>query len=37
MKKLQTVLITGSLPVKLNIEKIDTISPVLGDEFLDRR
>lgn len=34
MKKLQTVLITGSLPVKLEIVKADTISPVLGEEFL---
>jgi preprotein translocase subunit SecD len=34
MKKLQTVLITGSLPVKLNIVKIDAISPLLGEEFL---
>ncbi len=34
MKRLQTVLITGSLPVKLNIVKIDTISPLLGEEFL---
>jgi len=34
MKKLQTVIITGSLPVKLNIVKIDTISPSLGEEFL---
>lgn len=33
MKKLQTVLITGSLPVKLNIIKIDTLSPTLGEEF----
>jgi len=33
MKKLQTVLITGSLPTKLNIVKIDTISPVLGEQF----
>jgi preprotein translocase subunit SecD len=33
MKKLQTVLITGSLPYKLEIVKIDTISPVLGKEF----
>ena len=33
MKKLQTVLITGSLPVKLNIIKIDTLSPSLGEEF----
>ncbi|MEK6968949.1 MAG: hypothetical protein AABW48_00815 [Nanoarchaeota archaeon] len=35
MKKLQTILITGSLPVKLDIVKIDTISPSLGKEFLD--
>jgi preprotein translocase subunit SecD len=35
MKRLQTVLITGSLPVKLNIVKIDAISPLLGKEFLD--
>ncbi len=34
MKKLQTVLITGSLPVKLDIVKMDTISPSLGKEFL---
>ena len=34
MKKLQTVLITGSLPIKLNIVKIDAISPLLGEEFL---
>jgi len=33
MKKLQTVLITGSLPTKLNIVKIDSISPVLGEQF----
>ncbi|MBS3093927.1 hypothetical protein J4456_05095 [Candidatus Pacearchaeota archaeon] len=33
MKQLQTVLITGSLPYKLEIVKIDTISPVLGREF----
>ena len=33
MKHLQTVLITGSLPYKLEIMKIDTISPVLGKEF----
>ncbi len=35
MKKLQTILITGSLPVKLDIVKIDTISPSLGKEFLE--
>ena len=34
MKRLQTILITGSLPVKLNLVKIDTISPLLGHEFL---
>jgi len=35
MKKLQTILITGSLPYKLEIVKLDTISPVLGKEFLN--
>ncbi len=34
MKKLQTVLITGSLPVKLKIVKTDAISPILGRAFL---
>ncbi|MFH1849644.1 MAG: hypothetical protein ABH879_05645 [archaeon] len=34
MKSLQTILITGSLPVKLNIVKTDSISPTLGDEFV---
>lgn len=34
MKRLQTVLITGSLPVKLGIVKIDAISPLLGEKFL---
>jgi preprotein translocase subunit SecD len=33
MKKLQTVLITGSLPFKLEIVKLDNISPLLGKEF----
>jgi len=33
MKKLQTILITGSLPFKLQIEKLDRISPNLGDQF----
>lgn len=33
MHKLQTVLITGSLPYKLEIVKLDSISPVLGKEF----
>jgi len=35
MKKLQTILITGSLPYKLKIVKLDTISPVLGKEFVN--
>jgi len=35
MKQLQTVLITGSLPFKLQIEKLDTISPLLGEEFIN--
>jgi preprotein translocase subunit SecD len=35
MKRLQTIIITGSLPVKLDIVKMDTISPNLGKEFLD--
>lgn len=33
MKRLQTILIAGSLPVKLNIVQIDTVSPTLGQEF----
>jgi preprotein translocase subunit SecD len=33
MKSLQTILITGSLPVKLAIVKTDSISPSLGQEF----
>ena len=35
MKRLQTILITGSLPVKLNIIKTDSISPVLGEGFVN--
>lgn len=34
MNKLQTVLITGSLPYKLEIVKLDTISPALGEQFV---
>ena len=34
MKKMQTVLVTGSLPVQLDIAKIDVISPALGSEFI---
>ena len=33
MKQLQTILITGSLPFKLEIVKIDKISPNLGEQF----
>jgi preprotein translocase subunit SecD len=33
MRQLQTILITGSIPFKLEIVKLDTISPVLGKEF----
>ena len=35
MKKLQTILITGSLPYKLEIVKLDTISPLLGKDFIN--
>ena len=34
MTQLQTILITGSLPYKLKISKLDTISPSLGKEFI---
>lgn len=34
MKKLQTVLITGSLPTKFKIESINSVSPILGRDFL---
>jgi len=34
MNKLQTILITGSLPLKISIAKVDTISPILGSEFV---
>ncbi len=33
MNRLQTILITGSLPYKLEIVKLDSISPFLGKEF----
>ena len=33
MQKLQTILITGSLPFKLEIVKLDTISSFLGQQF----
>lgn len=35
MKRLQTIIITGSLPLKLEVVKMDAISPSLGQEFLD--
>ena len=34
MHHLQTILVTGSLPFKLEIVKLDTISPLLGAEFI---
>jgi len=34
MKRLQTILITGSLPVKLDIVKTDAISPMFGEKFV---
>ncbi len=34
MRNMQTVLITGSLPVELNIVKADTVSPVVGAGFI---
>jgi len=34
MNKLQTVLISGSLPYELEIVKLDTISALLGSEFI---
>lgn len=33
MHDLQTILITGSLPYQLEIVKLDTISPTLGEKF----
>ena len=33
MNRLQTILITGSLPFKLKIEKLDTISNVVGEKL----
>ena len=34
MNKLQTILITGSLPYELEIVKLDTVSPKLGQDFI---
>lgn len=33
MKKMQTLLITGSLPFSVDVERIDVISPTLGENF----
>ncbi len=33
MKELQTVLATGSLPVKLDMVKADSLSPIMGQQF----
>jgi preprotein translocase subunit SecD len=33
MKRLQTILKSGSLPIKLKIAQSETVSPVLGEEF----
>lgn len=33
MKEMQTVLTTGSLPVKLEIAKADSLSPLMGQQF----
>lgn len=35
MNKLQTILISGSLPYELEIVKLDTISAVLGSQFIN--
>lgn len=35
MDKLQTVLITGSLPMSIEVAKMDTISPVAGKSFIN--
>lgn len=34
MSELQTILITGSFPFDLEVVKLDTISPRLGDDFI---
>lgn len=34
MSRLQTILLTGSLPYKVQIIKLDSISPSLGNEFM---
>tara|TARA_Y100000310_G_C20689917_1_gene821563 strand:- start:1647 stop:3371 length:1725 start_codon:yes stop_codon:yes gene_type:complete len=35
MKRLQTIMITGSLPYKLDIVKVDSLSPLLGQDLLN--
>ncbi len=35
MDRLQTIIITGSLPFEIQIVKLDTISPVLGRDFIN--
>ena len=34
MRRLQTILITGSLPVKLNVVQTSNVSPVVGEAFM---
>ncbi|MDD5177833.1 MAG: PDZ domain-containing protein [Candidatus Nanoarchaeia archaeon] len=34
MNNLQTILITGSLPFEIKVEKLDSISPLLGKDFV---
>ena len=34
MGRLQTILITGSLPFGLKVEKLDSISPFVGNDFI---
>ena len=34
MNEMQTILISGSLPVKLETAKVDVVSPTLGENFL---
>jgi preprotein translocase subunit SecD len=34
MKQMQTILVTGSLPVELEVVRTDVVSPLLGNEFL---
>ena len=35
MKRIQTIVQTGSLPVKLKVVQVDQISPLLGKDFLN--